>query len=134
MKRKKIFFLGAMAVIPGLFVLWAVFSRSAFFRAVVTDNAYVQAEITAIAPQVAGYLTEAPAGDNRKVKAGELLFAVDQRAYAARVDQAGANILAAEAAIAHARAAGALQHALVRQAEAQLASAAAVQTHADQEY
>ncbi|MDR2055238.1 MAG: HlyD family secretion protein [Desulfovibrio sp.] len=133
MNRRKVLYISAIAIISGLFAIWAALTLSASFRATATDNAYVQADITAIAPKVAGYVTEVPVGDNTAVKAGDLLFAVDERDYAARAEQAGANVLAAESSVSHVEAAITLQYAIIRQAEAQLASAAAAQKHSLQE-
>ena len=134
MNRKKILVLSVTALGLSVLVIWAVISWSVSFRSINTDNAYAHADITAIAPKVAGYVTEAPVGDNAPVKAGELLFAIDERDYAAKVEQASANMKAAEAAVTNAEAAIRLQEAVVRQAEAQVASAAATQKRAAQEY
>jgi len=134
MDRKKILVLSVSALGLSALVAWAVISWSASFRSVNTDNAYVHADITAMAPKVAGYVTEVPVGDNTPVKAGDLLFAIDARDYAAKLEQASANRKAAEAAVVNARAAIRLQEAVVRQAEAQVASAVATQKRAAQEY
>jgi membrane fusion protein, multidrug efflux system len=134
MNRKKKLVLSVSALGLSVLVIWAVISWSVSFRSINTDNAYVHADITAIAPKVAGYVTESPVADNAPVKAGELLFAIDERDYVAKVEQASANMKAAEAAVANAEAAIRLQEAVVRQAEAQVASAAATQKRASQEY
>lgn len=134
MNRKKIAVLSVSALGLSALVIWAVISWGTSKGSVNTDNAYVQADITAIAPKVAGYVTEVPVGDNASVKAGELLFAIDERDYAAKVEQASANVKAAEAAVLNVEAATHLQQAVVRQAEAQVVSAAASQKRAAQEY
>lgn len=64
-----------------------------------TDDAYVQAHSVMISPKVSGYLSEAPVDDNRPVKAGEVLARIDPRDYQTALDQARANIAAAQAAI-----------------------------------
>jgi membrane fusion protein (multidrug efflux system) len=134
MAQKKVLYISAIAIAFGLFALWTAFFRSASFRAITTDNAYVHADITAIAPKVAGYVTEVPVEDNTRVKTGDLLFAVDERDYAAKADQAKANVLAAKSSVSNVEAASALQYAIIRQAEARLASATAAQKRAAQEY
>jgi membrane fusion protein, multidrug efflux system len=64
-----------------------------------TDDAYVQAHSVLISPKVSGYLSEAPVDDNQPVKAGEVLARIDPRDYQTALDQAHANVAAAQAAI-----------------------------------
>ena len=64
-----------------------------------TDDAYVQAHSVLISPKVSGYLSEAPVDDNQPVKAGEVLARIDPRDYQTALDQARANVAAAQAAI-----------------------------------
>ena len=132
MIRKKILCISVAASALCAFVLWLAWRLPS--HSVNTDNAYVHADITAIAPRVAGYITEMRTGDNASVKAGDLLFVVDERDYRARLRQSEANVRSAEAAVANADAAIRLQHAIIRQAEAQVAAAAAAQSRAAQEY
>ncbi|WP_430390146.1 HlyD family secretion protein [Dyella sp. 20L07] len=73
-----------------------------------TDNAYVRADIVAVSPRVAGYLSDVLIRDNQEVKAGDVLAKVDDSDYKARVDFANgalaaatADVLGREAAIAH---------------------------------
>src|SRR5262249_13815784 len=42
-----------------------------------TDDAYVKADNTTIAPKVSGYLSEVLVGDNQQVKAGQALARID---------------------------------------------------------
>jgi membrane fusion protein, multidrug efflux system len=64
-----------------------------------TDDAYVQAHSVLISPKVSGYLSQAPVDDNRSVKAGEVLARIDPRDYQTALDQARANVKAAQASI-----------------------------------
>jgi membrane fusion protein (multidrug efflux system) len=64
-----------------------------------TDDAYVQAHSVLISPKVSGYLSEAPVDDNQPVKAGDVLARIDPRDYQTALDQARANVAAAQAAI-----------------------------------
>ncbi|MBB3810862.1 HlyD family secretion protein [Brucella intermedia] len=93
-----------------------------------TDNAYLRADITSLAPKVAGYIVDVRVDDNQQVKAGDILFRIDDRDYKARLAQADANIAAANAALANLEAERSLQDAAIAQAKAQLASAVAAQT------
>src|SRR5437762_1591517 len=44
-----------------------------------TDDAYVKADNTTIAPKVSGYLREVLVGDNERVRDGQLLARIDER-------------------------------------------------------
>jgi len=56
-----------------------------------TDDAYVRANIVAVAPQVSGTIVELPLRDNQHVKAGDLLFVIDPRPYQAELELAEAR-------------------------------------------
>ena len=90
-----------------------------------TDNAYVRGDVTSLAPKVAGYVTSVEVGDNQTVRVGDVLFQIDDRDYRARLAQAVANVDAAQARLTNVDAESQLQHALVRQAEAQRRSSVA---------
>ena len=64
-----------------------------------TDDAYVQADTVTIAPKVPGYLVQVLVGDNEAVRAGQVLARIDARDYTAALDQARADVAAAEATI-----------------------------------
>src|SRR5215475_12137522 len=64
-----------------------------------TDDAYVKADNTTIAPKVSGYLTEVLVGDNERIKAGQVLARIDDRDFKVALDQAKADVAAAQAAI-----------------------------------
>ena len=90
-----------------------------------TDNAYIRGDVTSLAPKVAGYVTAVEIQDNQAVRAGDVLFRIDDRDHRARLAQAVANVEAAQARLTNVDAEIQLQRALIRQAEAQgLASAA----------
>jgi membrane fusion protein, multidrug efflux system len=93
-----------------------------------TDNAYVRGDVTPLAPKVAGYVTAVEVEDNQNVRAGDVLFRIDDRDYRARLAQAAANVEAAQARLTNVDAEIQLQHALVRQAEAQKRSTLAEMT------
>lgn len=90
-----------------------------------TDNAYVRADITSLAPKVSGYVTVVAVADNEPVKAGDLLFRIDDRDYRAKLTQAEANVEAARARLSNVAEEMALQRALIRQADAMRRSAVA---------
>ncbi|MGQ0700268.1 MAG: HlyD family secretion protein [Panacagrimonas sp.] len=69
-----------------------------------TDDAHVQAEITLIAPRIAGTVVHVAVQDNQIVQAGDLLFELDRADAEARERQAVADLAAAEARVQTARA------------------------------
>src|SRR5580704_19246690 len=78
----------------------AVILLIAFYRWlgwVTTDDAEVDAHITAVASQVSGYVVQLKINDNVEVKEGDLLVQVDPREYRAQVDQAKAALELAHA-------------------------------------
>jgi membrane fusion protein, multidrug efflux system len=98
-----------------------------------TDDAYVGGNVTAIAPHVAGFVTEIAVTDNQHVRAGQLLVRIDPRDYQAALDHAVAVVAAREAALASLRAQSVLQQSTIRQAAADLdaKAAQAAFAHAD---
>jgi membrane fusion protein (multidrug efflux system) len=85
-----------------------------------TDDAYVKADNTTVAPKVSGYLHEVLVGDNERVKAGQVLARIDDRDFKVALDQAKADVAAAEAAIASKRAQLDVQQAIIDAAKATL--------------
>jgi membrane fusion protein (multidrug efflux system) len=98
-----------------------------------TDDAYVKADNTTIAPKVSGYLHEVLVGDNERVSAGQVLARIDDRDYKVALDQAEADVAAAEAAIASKRAQLDVQQAIINAAKATLDVDTANATFATQE-
>ncbi len=83
-----------------------------------TDDAYVKADNTTIAPKVSGYLREVLVGDNERVKAGQVLARIDERDFKVALDQAKADVAAARAAIASKQAQLEVQQAVIDAAKA----------------
>ena len=57
-----------------------------------TRNGQVRAQVIQITPRVSGPLVKLPVEDNRFVKAGDLLFEIDQRTFEADLEQAHAEL------------------------------------------
>ena len=68
-----------------------------------SDDANVEGHVTAIAPKIAGTVTQVAVLDNQFVKAGQLLVSIDPRDYQAAVDAAKAALLQAESQLNAAR-------------------------------
>lgn len=83
-----------------------------------TDDAYVKADYTTVAPKVAGYIRQVLVNDNDAVKAGQVLARIDDRDFQAALSQARAEVKAAEAAIANIDAEIVLQQSVIEQARA----------------
>jgi membrane fusion protein (multidrug efflux system) len=98
-----------------------------------TDDAYVKADNTTIAPRVSGYLTEVPVGDNERVTAGQVLARIDDRDFKVALDQAKADVAAAKAALASKQAQLDVQQAVIAAAKATIEVDTATQTFAQQE-
>jgi membrane fusion protein (multidrug efflux system) len=98
-----------------------------------TDDAYVQADSTIIAPKVSGYLSEVLVEDNQPVKAAQPLAKIDDRDYVASLDQAKADVATAQADIENVTAALTQQQAVIAQANATVAVDQANLTYAEQE-
>jgi membrane fusion protein (multidrug efflux system) len=90
-----------------------------------TDDAYVKADSTIIAPKVSGHVAKVLVGDNQPVKAGQLLAQIDERDFSAALNQARAEVAAAEAAVKNLNAQIELQEPLIQQQAAEVDAAEA---------
>lgn len=121
------------AGLSGLLVTGVVFVAAAtsiqpgrwltVLRSTSTDNAYVRGDVTPISPKVSGYIIDVAVRDNQAVKAGDILFRIDDRDYRARVDQAAAGVAMHRALLANLTSRIDLQRAVVEQAIAALQGA-----------
>src|SRR5260370_2208913 len=64
-----------------------------------TDDAFIAARQSSLAPKVSGYLTAVPVTDNQHAKAGDAIARIDDRDYRTALDQAEAQVAAAHASI-----------------------------------
>ena len=62
-----------------------------------TDDAYLQADLVHLAPDVSGRIVELNVRDNQAVRKGDVLFRIDPEPYRMRVDQARAAVQGLEA-------------------------------------
>jgi membrane fusion protein, multidrug efflux system len=86
-------------IVFGMVVLALVVGTGAWFHfrdRVSSDDAQVDAHITAVAPKISGNVLEVLVLDNQPVKAGDVLVRIDPRDYQARVDIARSALLQAE--------------------------------------
>jgi membrane fusion protein, multidrug efflux system len=111
-----------VVVLLALVVAWYIFTGQ-----VTTDDAQVDSHITAMAPQVPGYVVNLLINDNTPVKEGDLLVQIDPREYEAEVAQAKANLDFAEAQANSAQ----IQIGLTRATTTQSTSGAVAQKESD---
>ena len=98
-----------------------------------TDDAYVKADSTIVAPKVSGYIAQVLVGDNERVKPGQLLARIDDRDYKAALSQAHADVAAADATVHNLNAQIELQQPLIRQQAAAVEATEAALKFAQEE-
>jgi membrane fusion protein, multidrug efflux system len=98
-----------------------------------TDDAYVKADSTTIAPKISGYIASVLVADNQSVKAGQVLARIDDRDFKVSLEQAEAQVSAAQANIANKQAALVAQQSQIDAAKATVALDQANETFAEQD-
>ncbi|CDY78150.1 Membrane fusion component of tripartite multidrug resistance system [Caballeronia glathei] len=111
----------ACVVVLGV-VAWACIRLFSNSDSETTNDAYVTADFTLVAPRVAGQLSDVLVEDNQQVKAGQLMVRIDDRDFRAALMSAQADVVAAKASVANYDAEIARHPALVDQARATLRS------------
>lgn len=86
----------AAAIVLALFVLYEVASSFVAF----TDDAYVQSDLIALAPEVSGRIVAVHVADNQDVAAGDLLASIDPVPFEFARDQRRADLAEARAQVA----------------------------------
>src|SRR5262249_23954117 len=85
-----------LALTAGAYFSWDYWTPGRFYFS--TDDAYVKASNTTIAPKLSGYIGEVLVGDNELVKPSQLLARIHDRDFRVSVDQAKADVEIANAA------------------------------------
>jgi membrane fusion protein (multidrug efflux system) len=122
---------GAVMLAASMFYGWQYWTVGRF--EISTDDAYVRADSTTIAPKISGYIASVVVGDNEPVKAGQILARIDDRDFKVALDQARADLAAANAAVATKSAALETQQSAIDAARAAIAVDQANQTFAEQD-
>jgi membrane fusion protein (multidrug efflux system) len=87
-----------IAIVVGLFLLFWAFQRWNYGRShESTDNAQVDGHIVPVLAKVGGYVKSVNVSENDHVNAGQLLVQLDDADYRVRLQQAQADLAAAEA-------------------------------------
>jgi membrane fusion protein (multidrug efflux system) len=98
-----------------------------------TDDAFIAARQSALAPKVSGYITAVPVTDNEHIAAGDVIARIDDRDYRIALDQAEAQVAAAQASIENIDAQLQVQQAQISANEAQVEQAQAALVFAEQQ-
>jgi membrane fusion protein (multidrug efflux system) len=98
-----------------------------------TDDAFIAARQSALAPKVPGYVTAVPVTDNEHVAAGQMIAGLDDRDYRVALAQAEAQVAAAHASIENIDAQLDVQQAQIAASQAQVEQAQAVLVFAQQQ-
>ncbi|MGE5545695.1 MAG: HlyD family secretion protein [Solirubrobacterales bacterium] len=128
MKKPVLALVAVSVVLAGSFAAWRWATEWRWVET--TDDAYVEGDITSMAPKVAGIVVEVAVGDNQAVAVGDVLVRVDDTDYRARVAETRAVLAAREAALAQLDDRLAVQVALAQQASAGILAAQADVTRA----
>lgn len=129
--RRLMYGVGAIAIIAAVGYYGHDYWQNGRFE-VSTDDAYVQADNSSIAPKISGYLAEVLVKDNETVKAGQPLARIDDRDFRAALDQAKADVAAALATIEAEQASLDIQQSTIAAARATLDVDKANETFAEQ--
>jgi membrane fusion protein (multidrug efflux system) len=98
-----------------------------------TDDAFIAARQIALAPKVSGYLTAVPVTDNEHVATGDVIARIDDRDYRIALEQAEAQVAAAQASIENIDAQLEVQQAQIASNQAQVDQAQAALVFAQQQ-
>ena len=131
--RRKVFVgLGAIAALAAIYGGYYYFVTGRYM--VSTDDAYVRSNNTTLGARVSGHIEKIAVGDNMRVKAGDLLFQIDDGDYRIAVENARAKIATQEATIERIGRQAVAQDSAVAQAKAQLVSAEAAAKRAEADF
>jgi membrane fusion protein, multidrug efflux system len=120
--RRKLLMLGLLlaAILFGAYkgVMWLKVGR----YTQTTENAYVEADISVIAPKVQGYVREVLVSDNQAVRTGDILARIDDSDLRAKLIQAQAAVATRRAGIENATASGVRQQSAIAAARSEIES------------
>lgn len=128
-KQKKI--ISAILIIFALFTLWFSYKWLTHWRYMLsTNDAYVQGDITAIAPKLNGYIEEIFVKANQTVKKGDILLRLESGDYQIALDQAKASLNTQQKTLERIDAQITAARSALDEAQAQKVAASAIATNA----
>jgi membrane fusion protein (multidrug efflux system) len=131
LRRPLVVAIGAMLLAATLGGSYVYLDYAKHFQS--TDDAFIAARQTALAPKVSGYLTAVPVTDNEHVATGDVIARIDDRDYRIALEQAQAQVAAAQASIDNIDAQLQVQQAQISANEAQVDQAQAALVFAQQQ-
>ncbi|BBL29854.1 HlyD family secretion protein [Pantoea ananatis] len=108
--------------------VWAVMTRNDHR----TNDAWVNADYTIVAPKVSGYVAHIDVKDNQQVAAGERLATLDDRDYRVALESAEADLQVSEAKLLSSQAQLEQQQSVIVQQKASVAASQATAQYAGQ--
>ncbi len=131
-KKRILIGVGALAAIAAVYYGVNYYLVGRFI--VTTDDAYVRANNSTLGARVSGHIAQIIPGDNTEVKAGQVLFKIDDGDYKIAVDAAQRKIDTQKATIERIGRQVEAQDSAVAQSQAQLSSADAAANRAQLEF
>jgi membrane fusion protein (multidrug efflux system) len=122
-KTKHSIIAGLVIVIAGNIIYFNQSEASSSTQS--TDDAYVQADFTIVAPQVSGTINRILIKDNQHVNAGDLLATIDDRDFTIAVQTADAQVASAKASVVSLDAQLIRQETVIQQAQSSVAASQA---------
>ncbi|MDC7859106.1 HlyD family secretion protein [Pantoea ananatis] len=108
--------------------VWTVMTRNDYR----TNDAWVNADYTIVAPKVSGYVAHIDVKDNQQVAAGERLATLDDRDYRVALESAEADLQVSEAKLLSSQAQLEQQQSVIAQQKASVAASQATAQYAGQ--
>jgi membrane fusion protein (multidrug efflux system) len=130
-RRPLIFAIGALLLAAALGGGYVYVDNAGHYES--TDDAFIAARQSALAPKVSGYITAVPVTDNEHVIAGQVIARIDERDYRVSLEQAQAQVAAAHASIENIDAQLDVQQAQIAANQAQVDQAQAALVFAQQQ-
>jgi membrane fusion protein, multidrug efflux system len=129
--RPAVYAIGALLLAAALGGGYVYLDNAKHFQS--TDDAFIAARQSSLAPKVSGYITAVPVTDNQHVAAGDVIARIDDRDYRTALDQAEAQVAAAQASIENVDAQLQVQQAQISANQAQVDQAQAALVFAEQQ-
>src|ERR1700738_2806927 len=130
-RRPVVLAIGAMLLAAALGGGYVYLDYAEHFQS--TDDAFIAPRQSALAPKVSGYITAVPVTDNEHVTAGDVIARIDDRDYRIALEQAEAQVAAAQASIENNDAQLQVQQAQIIANQAQVDQAQATLVFAQQQ-
>jgi membrane fusion protein, multidrug efflux system len=130
-RRPIVSVIGAMLLVSALGAGYVYLDYADRFQS--TDDAFIAARQSSLAPKVSGYITAVPVTDNQHVAAGDVIARIDDRDYRIALEQAEAQVAAARASIENIDAQLDVQQAQISANQAQVDQAQAALVFAEQQ-